>query len=141
MNRNDDCTVLRITAGQNEKEGGATTKGQGKIKETESEPGLLREMDPNIEGQRGMIVEKKTTGSWKRRARQQHRNDDKENVSNPDNCLPGMSGKRGFKLRDEENMQEEDTQIGKKSKIAREGISDFVIQVEEASHKWPQMDQ
>lgn len=59
LNGNDDCTVLRITTGHDEKEGGVTGKGKGKLKEAGSEPGILREMDPNIERQTGMLVEKK----------------------------------------------------------------------------------
>lgn len=63
MNGNDDCTALRITVGHDEKEGGVKGNGNGKLKKARSEPGILKDIDPNIRGHTRMLVKKMTSGS------------------------------------------------------------------------------
>lgn len=101
---------------------------------------MLCELDQNSEGIVGMCIENMKSGSWKRRARVNQIRVDKENEKKEDKTK-GLDSKRGFELTDENDTLVTEVLIGKKMKISGESMQMIETQVEEASHKWPQMDQ
>lgn len=88
-----------------------------------------------------MCVEKRKSGSWKRRAKMQQMSEVKENETANEYCKKNMGSKRVFMLRAEEDMQEENDKNGKKAKIRGEemNVCDNLVKV--ANHNWPQPDQ
>lgn len=116
IERGADCRQLGLVTtinliGQVEK--GINLDKSGKQGEDRS-GGILFELDQN-RGSVGMCVENRKHGSWKRRARANQVNSGKENEKGKAYNKAGLGNKRGFSLRDEDDV-DEDLQNGKKLK-------------------------
>lgn len=103
--------------------------------------GFLLELDQNRGGHKGMTVDSRNHGSWKRRARAIHVASGKENEQGMSTHNAGVGSKRVFQLRDEDEEAELDGTLGKKIKSGVSSLLPTDSQVEVASQKWPQFNQ
>lgn len=103
--------------------------------------GVLCELNHNSGAPVSMCAEGKKPGSWKRRARAIQTPTGKENGMALDAQAKEVSGKRGFELRDEDEVPGDEEYHSKKLKSGGENLQLSENMVEIASPKWPQGDQ
>lgn len=102
--------------------------------------GALREIGQNKERTIGMCVDKKKGEAWKRRTRMNEMNEGKKDEKGNENSEVRISNKRGFSLRDDEELEEADEQNGKKDKHGMKEMNMCENLVEVTSQKWHHSD-
>lgn len=78
--------------------------------------------------------------AWKRRTRMNEMNEGRKYENGNENSEARISNKRGFSLRDEEELEEGDEQNGKNDKHGMEKMNICENLVEVTSQKWPHSD-
>lgn len=88
-----------------------------------------------------MEVKFRQGGSWKRRARAKSLQVGQENEKDQEGGMKAVSCKRGFELRDEDDILPGADSTGKRVKMDDNNLKNMDIMVEVASHDWPQNNQ
>lgn len=88
-------------------------------------------------------MEKMKGGSGKRRARRNEASGERGTGIGKEieYSKQGIRGKRGFSLRDEDELEMSDEQCGKHAKVGIEEKNCCVSLVDVSSHDWPYIDQ